>query len=358
MLSRSAAVIRAQAAVFAKTGAPSEVMHVCTRQLPAVSGDGVLVRMLAAPINPSDLNQIEGTYPVAARFTDGLAVGGNEGVGEVLQVGSHVTDLSAGDWVVPSHGGLGTWATHVHAPRSQLARIPREWRSTLSPLHVATLRVNQSTAYRLLRDFGTLQPGDWVVQNAGNSAVGRCVVQVARALGLRTASVVRDLREQPGRLELLRRELRALGGDIVASEGEVTKGALRQVQAKLALNCVGGRSGGLLARVVQPGGWLVTYGGMARQPLALPTAPLVFGDVRAAGFWMHRWYERQEDCAERDEMWRWLLRLAEQGGLSLPPVESVVWREDMREQEVSALVRRAVEWQAGAKRAFVFGTQA
>ncbi|KAJ1721230.1 mitochondrial 2-enoyl thioester reductase [Coemansia erecta] len=363
MLSRAGTAIRAQAAVFAQTGAPPEVIRVRTTQLASdaassLGADGVLVRMLAAPVNPSDLNQIEGTYPAKARFADGLAAGGNEGVGEVLDVGSAVRDLRAGDWVVPQRAGeVGTWATHVLARRAQLAPIPAEWRAgSVEPLHAATLRVNLSTAYRLLHDFGALRPGDWVVQNAANSSVGRAVVQVARALGLRTLNVVRDLRDQPDRLARLTAELHALGADAVVGESELI-GALRKLEqpARLALNCVGGRAAGLLARALAPGAWLVTYGGMARLPLALPTGPLVFGDVRACGFWMNRWYEaRRDDDAERDAMWRWLLRLAADGALQLPPMERVAWPGGLDEPAALDIVRRAVEWQAGAKRAFVF----
>ncbi|KAJ2784452.1 mitochondrial 2-enoyl thioester reductase [Coemansia interrupta] len=362
MLSRAGAAIRTQAAVFGRTGAPAEVVGVRTAEMPtdaaALGADGVAVRMLAAPINPSDLNQIEGTYPVKARFTAGQAVGGNEGVGQVLSVGRSVTDLRPGDWVVPQRAGeLGTWATHVLARRSQLAVIPAAWRGGLvEPMHVATLRVNLSTAYRLLRDFGAPAEGSWVVQNAANSSVGRAVVQVARAMGLRTLNVVRDLRGQPDRLPRLKAELRALGADLVVAESELLP-ALRGLggPAALALNCVGGRAAGLLARAVAPGGWLVTYGGMARQPLALPTGPLVFGDVRACGFWMNRWYEAQGDRRERDAMWQWLLRLAADGGLRLPPMELVAWRDGLDERRALDVVRAAVGWQEGAKRAFVFG---
>lgn len=68
--------------------------------------DAVRVRFLASPINPSDLNQIEGTYPVKPR--DGLpAVGGNEGVARVEEVGGMVEGLKAGDLVVPASPALG-----------------------------------------------------------------------------------------------------------------------------------------------------------------------------------------------------------------------------------------------------------
>ena len=67
------------------------------------AGD-VLVEMLAAPINPSDINQIQGVYPVQPPLP---AVGGNEGVGRVAATGANVNDLVAGDLVIPAASGSG-----------------------------------------------------------------------------------------------------------------------------------------------------------------------------------------------------------------------------------------------------------
>lgn len=65
----------------------------------------VRIRFLASPINPSDLNQIEGTYPVRpAQFP---AVGGNEGVALVEDIGKGVTGLKAGDLVIPARTAIG-----------------------------------------------------------------------------------------------------------------------------------------------------------------------------------------------------------------------------------------------------------
>lgn len=60
--------------------------------------------MLMAPINPSDINMIEGTYPILPTLP---AVGGNEGVGQVVEVGSDVKGIKINDLVLPSKPGLG-----------------------------------------------------------------------------------------------------------------------------------------------------------------------------------------------------------------------------------------------------------
>lgn len=55
---------------------------------------------------------------------------------------------------------------------------------------------------------------------------------------------------------------------------------------KLALNCIGGSSAAAIAKVLQAGGMHVTYGAMSMQPLAPPTALLIFKDITFKGFWI------------------------------------------------------------------------
>lgn len=123
---------------------------------PEVAADSsslVHLGMLAAPINPSDLGQVQGTYPLKSHGD--VHVGGNEGAAVVLAVGEAVRGLSPGDWVIPKVGAFGTWREQVVCLEDDLQKIPRD-----IPLSVAaTLKVNPPTAYRLLRDFCPLKQG-------------------------------------------------------------------------------------------------------------------------------------------------------------------------------------------------------
>ncbi|KAJ2000026.1 mitochondrial 2-enoyl thioester reductase [Coemansia thaxteri] len=364
----------ALAAVYGATGEPSSVMRVVARELPQELGASeVAIRMLAAPVNPSDLNQIEGTYPVRGRFADvrrlladgeggggcveRLAVGGNEGVGVVEAVGAAVRDVRAGEWVVPAQAGeFGTWCTHAVVGRAQVIRIADQWREGVDAAVVAALKVNASTAYRLLRDFGDLQAGDWVIQNGANSGVGRAVIQLARARGVHTVNVVRD-RGADAHAQLAD-ELQRLGADVVVRDTELGSAEFRERMRALgsprvALNCVGGRAALAMARHVAEGAWLVTYGAMARQPVVLPASLLLFRDVRACGFWMNRWYA-QHAAAERDDMWRAILALARERRFEAPPMQRVPWPAGLRADAAQELVRAAVAWDGGAKRLFEF----
>lgn len=111
--------------VFGEYGSPKQVLRLL-RKYPLRpqssnwsaghnSGGGdssklLTVRVLAAPINPSDVNQIEGIYP--ARPAQLPAVGGNEAVCEVLDAPSD-SPLQPGQWCITRSTALGTWSTHL-----------------------------------------------------------------------------------------------------------------------------------------------------------------------------------------------------------------------------------------------------
>lgn len=75
------------------------------QSLAQIKDNQVLVKMVMAPINPSDINMIEGVYPIRPNLP---AVGGNEGVGQIVQVGKNVKNLAVNDMVIPGRPGFGT----------------------------------------------------------------------------------------------------------------------------------------------------------------------------------------------------------------------------------------------------------
>lgn len=119
----------------------------------------ILIKMLAAPVNPADINQVQGTYPLPEQK---VHIAGNEGVGCVEYVGSGVRKVQVGDWVIPRRNYLGTWREQIVCLEDDVTVVPK----TL-PLHVAaSLKVNPPTAYRLLRDFVTLRAGTWSIPSS------------------------------------------------------------------------------------------------------------------------------------------------------------------------------------------------
>jgi NADPH:quinone reductase-like Zn-dependent oxidoreductase len=232
---------------------------------------------------------------------------GNEGVGLVEEVGPEVAGFSPGDLVLPLQ--RGTWTGWMTVPAAQAVRLP----SSLDPVQASMLSVNPPTAWQLLHSILPLAPGEWILQNAANSGVGRAVIQLAAALGWRTISVVR-------RAELLP-ELRALGGDVVLLEEDDLKAAVREhcgaSRPRLALNSVGGASALNLANALASGGTLVTFGAMGRQPLKIPNGLLIFRDLRFTGFWLTRWM-KSSSAEEKQRMFARLAELVESGRLQQP----------------------------------------
>ncbi|XP_072535850.1 enoyl-[acyl-carrier-protein] reductase, mitochondrial [Salminus brasiliensis] len=314
----SGLVRNSSALLYRNHGEPSRVVKLETLELPSLGAESVLVKMLAAPINPSDINMVQGTYAI---LPDLPAVGGNEGVGQVIEVGCEVKTIKVGDWVIPRDAGLGTWRTEAVLNAVDLVTLP----SDIPLLSAATLGVNPCTAFRMLSDFEHLQPGDTVIQNAANSGVGQAVIQIAAAKGLITINVVRD---RPDLLQLTDR-LKAMGATHVIKEETLRRPEMKELfklcpRPKLALNGVGGKSATELLRQLQSGGTMVTYGGMAKQPVTVPVSALIFKNVNVKGFWVTQWKRDHKQNAEAMQgMLDELCTLIRTGKLSAPACTEV-----------------------------------
>ncbi|XP_006895050.1 PREDICTED: trans-2-enoyl-CoA reductase, mitochondrial [Elephantulus edwardii] len=326
--SASADPSQVRALVYGHHGDPAKVVELKNLELAAVGGSDVRVKMLAAPINPADINMIQGNYGFLPKLP---AVGGNEGVGQVVSAGSHVTGVKPGDWVVLAEPGLGTWRTEAVFSEKVLVSVP----SDLPLQSAATLTVNPCTAYRMLMDFEQLHPGDSVIQNASNSGVGQAVIQIAAALGLRTINVVRDRPD----IQKLTERLKNLGAEHVITEEELRKPEMKNIfktipQPRLALNCVGGKSSTELLRQLAPGGTLVTYGGMAKQPVTASVSLLIFKDVRLRGFWLSQW-KKDHSAEQFKELILTLCSFIQRGQLTAPTCSEVPLQDYQRALEAS-----------------------
>jgi trans-2-enoyl-CoA reductase len=260
--------------------------------------------MLAAPVNPADLNVIEGKYGELPKLP---AVIGNEGVGRVVAIGPKATGFSVDDLVLPMR--RGTWSQFMLADAASSVRLPRE----MNAFQAAMLTVNPASAWAMLERFVRLEQGEWIVQNAANSAVGRCVIQIARSRGWRTLNVVR-------RSELID-DLKSLGADAVVLEGsdlpEVAVELCGAARPRLGLNAVGGASALSVANALADSGVLVTYGAMGRKPLKIPNGLLIFRNLEFKGFWASRWL-RSLAAVEARKMWDSLAALSMESKLRIP----------------------------------------
>lgn len=267
--------------VIEKFGRPESVATLQLGDIPDPAHGEVCIRTRFAPVNPADLNIMEGTYGTLPVIP---AVIGNESVGIVEHCGAGVTEFGVGDVVMPMLG-LGHWAELVNVPQESLVKLPKE----ISLPQAAMLRVNPATAWLLLTNLTTLQPGDWIVQNASNSAVGIAVLQLARSQGWHVLNLVR--REGAAAV------CTAAGADHVLLESdpnfkEQARQMLQGNRPRLALNAVGGESALRLASLLDDGGHHITFGAMSRQKLSIPNRFLIFNNLTFSGFWLSKWMQR------------------------------------------------------------------
>ena len=347
-----------------KFGEPKDVLRLHSHSISPPHGDLVTIRFLAAPINPADINQIQGVYPTKPTWTtslgtsDSIAIGGNEGVAEVISTGNKVKDVQKGDWVILKHQGFGTWRTHAQTTVDNL--VPIKNKEGLRPEQVGTVSVNPCTAYQMLKGVVDLQPGQWFIQNGANSGVGRAAIQLGRLWGYKSINVIR---KRDSGMEELKNDLKSLGADIVVTDEDVEKKDFRdQVKEvtnggrepiRLGLNCVGGPLVNAMAKHLAPDSHMVTYGAMSKQPVQLPTGLLIFKNISFDGFWVSKWSESKPD--EKDACVQEVLDLMREGKFKDTPMQPLTWNWDTKQEELVSAVQATLEGFRSGKGVFMFG---
>ncbi len=299
------AIMKSIALRYHSFGKPNEVLQTEEIPLPALGDNQVLLKMKAANINPSDMGQIGGTY---GKLKELPATAGREGVGEIIELGKKVTGWTIGQRVrFPEN--LGTWQSHAVSDATALQAIPDH----VSDEQAALAFINPTTAYLLLTSILPLKAGEWIIQNAANSQVGLCVIQLAKKLGLKTVNVVR-------RAELTE-PLKQLGADIVVIEGsdypKTLKEATGGAKIRLALNSIGGNSATDMIKVLANDGVHVTFGAMTNDAVRFPTRFLIFNSITLRGFWMDKWF-REHSKEDIDALMEKVFALIADGSMVSP----------------------------------------
>lgn len=245
---------------------------------------------------------ITGKYPVKIELP---IVAGNEGVGTVEEVGQNVKGVWPGNKVIVTTSKQGTWRDIAIFNASVIKVVP----DNIGLVEAATLTVNPCTAYRMLSDFKPVrEKGLVVIQNGANSACGQNVIQLCKAWGIKNINIVRNRPE----IDDLKAYLKNLGATYVLTEEElrstnIFKDKLIE-KPMLALNCVGGKSSLEMLRHLQHSGSMVTYGGMSREPVIIPTSAFIFKNISSFGFWMTAWSDKA-NADEKDKMMTDLISL-------------------------------------------------
>ena len=234
-----------------------------------------LVRMEYAPIAYSDLLLANGVYFL---HPDPPSVIGGEGAGIVEAIGSAVSNVKIGDRVTIPFKTF-TWSEKVLAPARDLFVVP----PSIDAKTASMLNINPTTAVLLLDEFVKLRAKDWIVLNAANAHVARCLIAIAKSRDLSVAGIVR-------RAELVA-EIRELGVDFVGVESpelpEQIRVATSATPIRLGLDAVGGPATATITSVLSPGAHLVSYAWLSGLPIHLPQGDLIGKRLNIHGFWMY-----------------------------------------------------------------------
>jgi NADPH:quinone reductase-like Zn-dependent oxidoreductase len=234
-------------------GAPEAVARCIEAPDVGSPGTGEIVfDVLAFPINPADISFCRGSYRLRPALP---ATPGAECVGRVAAVGNEVGDIRPGDLVVNLQ--RENWAQRRRIRAEDAIPLP----AGLDLAQAAMLRINPATALLLLEDHVALSGGDWAIQNVANSAVGRHLIVLAEAKGVRTLSVVRR--------DDVAADLHALGADAVLIDGpdlaRRAAAATGEAPIRLGIDAVSGEACKRIADCVAAGGVVVSYGAISGQ---------------------------------------------------------------------------------------------
>jgi len=303
-------------------GLPEEVAR-CV-EVPDVGPAGpgeVVFEVIAFPINPADVMTCMGYYRIRLNFPATL---GAECVGRVLEIGPGVETVKPGALVINLM--RDNWTQKRKVREENIIRLPE----AIDLRQAAMVRINPPTAHLMLTDVVDLKPGDWIIQNAANSAVGRLVIALAKARGIRTVNIARR--------EGVFHQLSALGADICLLDDDNLPSRIAErlqgSSVRLGLDAVGGLATKRIGVCVEDGGVVANYGRMSGDEPVFGAAELIFRGVTLTGFMLGRALARR-DRSGVQSIYDTLIREVLAGRLSAP-VDTIYPIEAIREALIHA----------------------
>ncbi|GAB3247519.1 zinc-binding dehydrogenase [Larkinella harenae] len=292
-----------QAVNFSSIGKPTDVLQVIDLPLPEPGPGEVRIKVIASPINPSDLMYVQDLYGTRPELPSGV---GFEGVGLVDQLGEGVMMRTG---IRVSFTALGAWSEYVIANQRSLIPVP----DSLSDEVAAQLFVNPFSAYAMLEESG-LQAGQWVLLTAAGSSFSKLVIQLCKLKGIHTIGTVRhnDLDD----------ELEALGlTAIVNTEKEKLTTRVKALTEGKGVTCVleavGGNTASDALKCLAKGGTMLLYGALSLQNPSFNVGLIIFRELTLKGFWLTDWM-RRVDSQTRQNVARNVMTLLISGKIQLP----------------------------------------
>lgn len=289
--------------LFEQTGKPTQILKTTDIATPEPGPNEVRVKVIAAPINPSDIMFVQNLYGIRPKLPSGA---GFEGVGIVDALGEGV-QMRTGMRV--SFTSVGTWAEYAIAHQRSLIPVPNAMTDEVA----AQLFVNPFTAYAMVQESGVPE-GGWLMITAAGSAFGKMVIQLCQLQGIKTIGTVRrnDLND----------ELKALGlTEVINTETESMTTRVRDITDGQGVSCVldavGGHTASEALTCLAKGGTLFMYGLMSLQDPAINAGLMIFRELTVKGFWLTDWM-RRVDSQTRQSVAQNVITLLSSGKIQLP----------------------------------------
>lgn len=271
-----------QAVLFDSPGEPADVLHHGEANVPQPGPGQVRVKMLASPINPSDMMFVRGIYGIKPECPQSP---GFEGVGVVEESGGGLRGtFFKGKRVVVMNSAGGNWAESAVVPATQVIPIS----DGLSEDQAATFFVNPATAWIMTQEVLRVPRGGWLLQTAAGSALGHMIARLGRHCGFKTINVVRR--------DVYHDSLKKAGADEVVvfdPANDPTDRLCERVQeitgtpgVGYAVDPVGGATASAVVNSLGPGGRLLLFGTLSGEPVEFIPRTIMENDAAVQGFWL------------------------------------------------------------------------
>ena len=283
-------------------GEPAEVVKVVDEDTGTPGPGEIVIDIEAAPVHIADLKNLAGERNFRLPLP---AVPGYEGIGLVSAAGPGVTDYGEGSRVfLPV--GCGAWRQQIRVKAENCFPAPEG-----DAVQLSLLPINAPTAEMLLRDYGDLKKGDWIIQNAANSTCGVDLIKLAAMRGVRTVNVVRREAVMP--------QLKEMGADVILLDGPDLADRVREATGGadigLGLDAVNGDATTRIGECLADGGTILAYGLLSGEPCHVPSDMLFLRDIRLEGYFMSRQLKKLPR-AEQLEIYAHLAGLVANGTLA------------------------------------------
>lgn len=313
-----------RSAIHTTFGEPADVLALGDSPIPQPGSGEVRIKTLLASIHNHDLWTVRGRYGYKPTLP---AIGGSEAVGIVEALGEGVEGITIGQRVMAA-SVHGTWAEYFIAPARMVIPVP----DGIADEAAAQLIAMPLSALMLL-EFLQAEPGQWIVQNTANGAVGKTLAMLAAARGVHVLGLVR----RDAGVD----ELKALGIDNVLSTTQPdwkarAQALLGDTLAHAAVDSIGGQASADLVSLLGENGTLVSFGTMAGEAMQIPSGDLIFKQATVKGFWGSK-VSQQMSVENKRRLVGELLQRVLSGELELP-VQAIYGLGDVAEAVTASLL--------------------